>query len=313
MRILYATDGSGPANVALELIRGIGWPEGTIIRVVTTMPMGIESYGLSWATATADTIQHGGDEVRKHYEDIVDHAVRELAQPGVVVERLLLHGRPASAIVDEAREWQADLVVVGHRGRGTIGSMVLGSVSAEVVDHAPCPVLVVRRATVQSIVFATDGSPSARHAEELLARWPLFGDAPIRVVAVAPTTAPWAFGMAMDVAADAIDAYAADIEEARRARRPVADDAATRLREAGRLARSEVLDGEPAAAIVATLEAYGDDVVVLGSRGHTGLARLLLGSVARNVLIHAPSSVLIVREHARVAELPESEMAVELS
>ena len=37
-------------------------------------------------------------------------------------------------------------------------------------------------------------------------------------------------------------------------------------------------------------------MLVLGTRGHTGLRRLLLGSVARNVLIHAPCSVLIVRE-----------------
>jgi nucleotide-binding universal stress UspA family protein len=313
MRILFATDGSDHANVALAMLRDVTWPEETTIRVVIAMPFGLESYGLSWATATDETIQHGGNEVRKHHEDIVDAAVRELTRPGVAVDRLLLRGRAGSAIVDEAREWPADLIVVGHRGRGTIGSMVLGSVSAEVVDHAPCPVLVVRRPSARSIVFATDGSPSARHAEQLLAHWPMFGVVPVRVVTVAHTTAPWAFGMAMDADAEAIDAYAADMEQARRERQPVADEAAIRLKVAGRMATAEVLDGEPAAAIVATLEARGDDLVVLGSRGHTGLARLLLGSVARNVLIHAPASVLVVREHARIAPLPEPAIAVELT
>jgi nucleotide-binding universal stress UspA family protein len=313
MRILLATDGSDHANVALELVRSVAWPAGTTIRVVTTMPTGVESYGLSWAVATADTVQDQGSEVRRHYEDLVDSAVRELTRPGLEVERLLLHGRPASAIVDEARRWPADLVVVGHRGRGSIGSMVLGSVSAEVVDHAPCPVLVVRRPAVRSIVFATDGSPSARHAEELLSRWPLFGDAPIRVVAAAQAPEPWAFGMAMDVGADAMDAYAADQEQMRAEERPIVDEAARRLREAGRNATADVLDGDPAGAIIATLEARGDDLVVMGSRGHTGLARLLLGSVARNVLLHAPSSVLIVREHVRVGPVNAEELAVELT
>ena len=42
--------------------------------------------------------------------------------------------------------------------------------------------------------------------------------------------------------------------------------------------------------------ARGVDTIVMGTRGHTGLARLILGSVARNVLLHAPCSVLIVRE-----------------
>ena len=61
-----------------------------------------------------------------------------LAHPDARIERFLLRGRPASLIVQEARDFAADLIVVGHRGHGTIETMVLGSVSAEVVDHAPC-------------------------------------------------------------------------------------------------------------------------------------------------------------------------------
>ncbi len=313
MRILFATDGSSHANVALELIRRVAWPEGSVVRVVSAMHIGLDGFGLSWAATTAETIQHEGDDVRKYHEDFVDAAVRALARPGITVERMLLRGRPASAIVDEAGDWPADLVVIGHRGRGAIGSMFLGSVSAEVVDHAACPVLVVRRSTMRSVVFATDDSASARHAEELLAEWPMFFALPIRVVRVARTSLPFAFGMGMDVGAEALDAYAGDIDASRKAQKPLVEAAAARLRELGRSATAELLDGEPAATIVATVETHGDDLVVIGSRGHTGLGRLLLGSVARNVLIHAPSSVLVVREHARVARLPEPAVSVELS
>ena len=59
-----------------------------------------------------------------------------------------------------------------------------------------------------------------------------------------------------------------------------------------------VLSGSPAHSIVAFASDWGADLVILGSHGRTGLARLLLGSVARNVLHHAGSSVLIVRRHA---------------
>jgi nucleotide-binding universal stress UspA family protein len=313
MRILLATDGSIPAGVATQLVRRLIWPEGTTIRVVSAAPLAFDVYGMSWGTVTPETAQHQDDEVRKHHDDVLDQAVRDLSRPGLTVERLLLHGRPASRIIEEARKWPADLVVVGHRGRGEISSMVLGSVSTEIVDHAPCPVLVVRRPEVGSVLLATDGSRSALHAEELLASWPEFATTPIRVVAVSPTRAPWAFGMAVDAGAEAYDAFAADATRAREELRPVVDAAVGRLREAGRTVTAEVLDGQPSAAIVATAEAMGEDLVVIGSRGHTGITRLLLGSVARNVLVHAPCSVLVVREHVPVVHPMEPALVVELA
>lgn len=53
-------------------------------------------------------------------------------------------GRPASEIVKAAREWPADLIVIGSRGRSWVQRAMLGSVAEEVMRHAPCQVLVVR-------------------------------------------------------------------------------------------------------------------------------------------------------------------------
>ena len=55
-------------------------------------------------------------------------------------------GRPAQFIVDAAKEFEADMIIVGSHGRGFWGKLTLGSVSDAVVHHAPCSVLVVRRA-----------------------------------------------------------------------------------------------------------------------------------------------------------------------
>ena len=76
-------------------------------------------------------------------------------------------------VVDHARSLPADLVVVGSRGHGTIESMMLGSVSAEVVDHAHAPVLVTRSRQAKRIVLAWDGSPSASRAADVVATWPM--------------------------------------------------------------------------------------------------------------------------------------------
>jgi universal stress protein A len=59
--------------------------------------------------------------------------------------------------------------------------------------------------------------------------------------------------------------------------------------------------GDAAAEVIAAADEQSADLVVLGSRGRTGITRLLLGSVARNVLWGTPVSVLIVRD---VAEGP---------
>ena len=52
-------------------------------------------------------------------------------------------GEPGPAVVEEAKEWGADLVVVGSRGHGALRRLLEGSVSHYVVDHSPCPVEVI--------------------------------------------------------------------------------------------------------------------------------------------------------------------------
>ncbi|MDP9270967.1 MAG: universal stress protein [Chloroflexota bacterium] len=60
-------------------------------------------------------------------------------------------------------------------------------------------------------------------------------------------------------------------------------------------------EGDAATEILAAAQAFKADLILLGTRGRTGVARLVLGSVARNVLHHASSSVLVVRETPREA------------
>lgn len=59
-------------------------------------------------------------------------------------------GSPEHQVCDRARDWQADLIVVGRHGRTGLTELLLGSVSNHIVHHAPCAVLVIQGATVDS-------------------------------------------------------------------------------------------------------------------------------------------------------------------
>ena len=79
---------------------------------------------------------------------------------------------PIGAVLrDTASREAADLIIVGSRGRGVAASAIGGSVSADLTDHAPCPVLIVRRPALAGSWSRPTGSPSAKAIPEILARW----------------------------------------------------------------------------------------------------------------------------------------------
>ncbi len=295
MRVLLTDDGSHGAAQGVALADSILWPEGSVLRVASViepLPMTISG---PWSAAILPSPDMEA-AIAAHIGDVNRAATQRLEAPGRLVEGVLLHGRAASAIVDEASATEADLVIVGARGHGQIATLLLGSVSSEIVDQAPCPVLVARGDTVSQVVFATDGSPSSLAAEALLAEWPIFAGVPIRVVSVAEVFYPWTAGIAPTMYQVVADSYAADLEEAKEVHQRLADETAVRLRAAGRTAEAEMRDGSAAAEILAVAAERQADLVILGTRGRTGLTRLLLGSVARNVLSGSPASVLVVRD-----------------
>jgi nucleotide-binding universal stress UspA family protein len=236
--------------------------------------------------------QRAHDQIDEQLEALATR----LSQPGLTVDVRLMQGRPASEIVDEARRLGADLIVIGSRGRGAIASTILGSVAAEVIDHASCPVLVSRVPRISSILLADDGSDGARQAEEVLTSWPPLRLLPVRVVSVIDL-APFV-GPDMSVTLLDADTYQRTFDELRDLRLAIARAAAQRL---GDRAVAEVREGFVTNELIAAAAAAGADLIVVGSRGETGLARLLLGSVARGVMHAAPVSVLVTRQRVSLA------------
>ena len=296
MRVLLAMDGSAASDAARDLVASLTWPEATVIRVIAVVePMSAVLVGISPYAAT----EFDDREIAAALESRLTDAAVHLARSASTVETRLLHGRPGSAIVAEAIDLRADLIVVGSRGLGRLRSMLLGSVSAEVVDHAPCPVLVARAPSIGPVLVAVDGSDSSRRAVEHLADAKYLAGHRLHVLTVGPLVHSgrpvWALGMTESAARTADDLVA----DERRRTEAHAARAAEALMHDGFDVHWTVGAGEAAHEIIEAAEAFDCDLIVMGSRGLTGLDRILLGSVARNVLHHARASVLIVREPVR--------------
>ena len=111
--------------------------------------------------------------------------------------------------------------------------MVLGSTAAEVVDHAPCPVLVARSDHArQRSPSPTTAPRSARTAEAMFTSWPLFADREISVVTVAEVAVPVAAGFTPGLYDQVLESYTKSADEAREEVRG-ATTAAHRLADAG--------------------------------------------------------------------------------
>ncbi len=184
----------------------------------------------------------------------------------------------------------ADLLVVGSHGLGPLTAALLGSVSEEIVDHAPCPVLVARGTELRRVLLAEDASADAQSASALLLRWSIFRECEVRVVSVAERPDLYATTSATGMAAARWVAQVA-LTGADELARSTAD----RLSRGGLRADTAVRQGDPAAEILAAAVDWPADLIVIGTRGQAGLTRLLHGSVARKVLEHARCSVLIDR------------------
>ena len=78
-------------------------------------------------------------------ERFTQRTVEELSNAGVMAEAFVREGDARSVIVDEAKDWDADLIILGSHGYTGFKRWLLGSVAQAVASHAPCSVEIVRR------------------------------------------------------------------------------------------------------------------------------------------------------------------------
>lgn len=132
-RIMLAYDGSGAAEDATGWAADLARRLGGGLEIVTVGEMQIGDIGALVPVLSPEEA-----------EALVGRAVKRARAHGVEPTTHLLWGHPGEEICDHARRTKADLIVLGHRGRGGLESLLLGSVAKCVIDQAPCSVYVVR-------------------------------------------------------------------------------------------------------------------------------------------------------------------------
>ncbi len=299
MKVLLAIDSSPSSQRLLNEAVACAWPRDTAFCVATAVEV---TLFLELPAVL--------EELKREAEKLVAEGAAVLARANFKVNTQVLTGSPRKAISAYAAEWGADLIVAGSHGHSAIGRFLLGSVAQGILRTAPCSVEIVRFPESDSppsphpmkILFATDGSEyslSAAHAA-VERPWPagsLFRALSVEDLIIAETPMA-AYSAATIYPASLLEELLAD---ARTRAVKAVDDGRQILLKAGLkvLDQQPIPACDPRVAILGAAEAWPVDLVVVGSHGRRGLDRMLMGSVAENVAVHAKCSVEVVRRNAQ--------------
>jgi nucleotide-binding universal stress UspA family protein len=300
MKILLVVDTSPENQTALAEIAGRCWPAGSSFDVISV----VEPSHL-WTTSEIAL------ETARRAERVVDAAVAKLKLKSNLVTGSTYSGDPKTVILDRAVSTGADFLIVDSHG-SAVSRFLLGNVAAAVLRYAPCSVEVVRARAedrdpqVTKVLLATDGSECSEQAARSLAERPWPAGTEIRVLSAVELILSASRALFQPPFIDS-----AVIESAQAQAMKRAQDAITRAREilsssvtTSQLNVSEavsVLLDSPQTIVLNEAAEWGADLIVLGSHGHRGVDRFLLGSVSESVAMHAGCSVEVIRktEYAR--------------
>ena len=284
-KILLATDGSEDAGLALRAAVDLCVGARSELHVVH-----------AWRPSPDDPLAVAPDPERYEREarGVLLGQLEEIGAAGAVAAGAhLKRGRAAETVADVARDLGADLIVVGSRGLGPVGRLVMGSVAEGVILLAGCPVLVVRGGggtwPPSRIVVGEDGSVAAREAGRIAAGVGRALGAELLLVRAHPVVLHPSEASRLSRDPVGLPGAIRTHHEASLAGR------ANQLKDAlGRPPRFRLIEGEPASVLLAAAEERGGrSLMCVGRRGLGQLERLRLGSVSSKVLRAAAGPVLI--------------------
>ena len=142
--ILICFDGSDEAKHAIEQAGSIlGGGRAIVLNTWELLTVPVGGYGLD-QFAVGVPVQEVENASRERAEKLAADGAELARAQGFEAEPAVKEGPPAGAIIDAAEERGARLIVIGSRGYGGLKGSMMGSVSNQVIHHAPCPVLVVK-------------------------------------------------------------------------------------------------------------------------------------------------------------------------
>jgi nucleotide-binding universal stress UspA family protein len=142
LKILLATDGSACSDLAVHFVAKQPWSRGSAVEIVSVAEAAMPPID-PWVGAD-QILARINQETHRQAQDSLSAAGRVFEGSGIKFTAKILSGNAKAAIVEEARQWNAGLVVVGSHGRQGLTRMMVGSVAEAVAAHAPCSVEVIR-------------------------------------------------------------------------------------------------------------------------------------------------------------------------
>ncbi len=287
--IVVGIDGSDPAMAAVHWAATEASLRKLPLRVVHAWSVPIPPVAMGPAVMTPDD-----SALQQAAQHVLDHSVERAraSHPDIEVVGELQAGPPASILV-EASETAA-MLVVGTDGVNALSELILGSISIQCVTHAPCPVAVVpHTATTHEVdghdprvVVGIDGSEVSVQAAQAA-----FEAASLRGIGLTllhiwngPTIDPAGMTLPNALTDGAMDEERLDMAETVAGLREQFPDVAV----------EEHFEHGNASKVLAEVSGNAE-LVVVGSRGHGGLSRLVLGSTSHSLLQHSRCPVLVVR------------------
>lgn len=276
-KILVAFDGSKTSKHALRQALKFDPYEQKETIVLTVNPPYVGDLELIGVSNIQDVL-------RGQREKILSEAGEIAKEEGVSIKTRLEEGEFFKKIIDIAEEEKSDLIVIGRRGITRLERALMGSVTAKVIGHSQRNVLVVPRDSIikwENIVVTTDGSKySEAAAKEAVALTKFWGEKCV------------------------LHAIAVTRKSATEDRIQISNNA---LKEIQLNAKKEnikvdtlLVKGKPHESIHETIIEYAKeknaDIIVMGSRGRTGIQRLLIGSVTERVIGHTTCPVMVVKK-----------------
>lgn len=295
MRTLIGVDADQRYREAVDLLGRLEFRGNRIVLAHVQEPIAYPIYVAPDLYAADVSLER---ELIEAGEYLLEEAERSVRAAGLGSDLESVHrpGGKVDVLMDLAAEKAIDLVAVGSGRKGTLESLLKGSVGRALASNCEQSFLVARegvdsRGPVRA-VYATDLSIlSERCLGSFLAM------APQGVQEITVVTSAERNGTEDLVRQFGYDRnYTGGPEELFRIATSVGNDMAERIRSLGYRSRFEWERGDPREALPAAMRRLGADLLILGARGHSFLERLFVGSVAYHEVSAEPYSVMVVRE-----------------
>ena len=284
-RVVIASDGSPGADEAAWLLSHLPHQEKLELSVLTVLQIPtVYSHGVP------NSMSESVDKERRAAKQAYERIAKMFEGANADVQHVVREGHRGRAIVEVARELEADLIVVGARGQSTVRRLLLGSISDYVATHADCSVLVVRPTGIREekrpirIAIGFEDSPPARASLREFCATPWGGQSQVHLVSVVSYVSAFMNEIVVETKETKAAALAA-LDEAAKVVAPSAPGVQTNLVESDHVGEG----------LIDFIEKNSIDLIAVGESSHSALGRALLGSVSRFVLRHSPCSVWVAR------------------